>query len=86
MADRVIDTRFGPVAVKVHRLVDGWRAMPVGRHLLPWPPELDATVAQSQEDAVAQLARAVEGMRVPVPEQRQRRRPPLPVSRPARAW
>lgn len=66
MSDHVIDTKFGRAQVRVHRTSDGWRAMLVGRHLVPYPPLLPVEPAASQTEALAQLTAAVEAVsRVP---------------------
>ncbi len=60
MSDAVVETPFGPVQVRVHRLHQGWKAVLVGRHDVPRPPVLRGPVARSAEEAVTQLLRAVE--------------------------
>ena len=59
MSDHTIDTEFGRADVRVHRTAGGWRAMLVGRHLVPYPPPLHGPPAGSEAEAVAQLAAAV---------------------------
>ena len=59
MSDHVIDTKFGRAQVRVHRTAGGWRAMLVGRHLVPYPPPLPGRPARSEAEAVAQLEAAV---------------------------
>ena len=60
MSTHTIDTKYGSAEVRVHRLVDGFRAMLVGRHLVPRPPVLDGPLARSEAEAVAQLRAAVQ--------------------------
>ena len=55
-----IQTKYGRADVRVHRVDGGWVAMLVGRHLVPAPPCLDGPLAQSEVDAVTQLARAID--------------------------
>jgi hypothetical protein len=59
MSDHVIDTKFGRAEVRVHRTAVGWRAMLVGRHLIPYPPSLQGPPARTEAEAVAQLEAAV---------------------------
>lgn len=60
MSQHTIDTKFGPAQVRVHRLATGWKAMLVGRHLVPYPPALHGPPARSEDEAVAQLLAAVQ--------------------------
>jgi hypothetical protein len=60
MRQHIIDTKFGPAEVRVHRLAGGWKAMLVGRHLVPYPPPLSGPLARSEDEAVAQLLTAVQ--------------------------
>ena len=60
MTTHTIDTKYGRAEVRVHRLLDGWRAMLVGRHLVPRPPVLDGPLARSEAESVAQLLAAVQ--------------------------
>ena len=62
MSVHTIDTKFGPAEVRVHRLERGWKAMLVGRHLVPCPPPVHGPPAQSESAAVAQLLAAVEAV------------------------
>ena len=64
MSTHTIDTKFGSAEVRVHRLVDGWKAMLVGRHLVPCPPRLAGPPARSEAEAVAQLLAAVQVVEV----------------------
>ena len=59
MSDHTIETKFGRAAVRVHRTPSGWKAMLVGRHLVPYPPPLHGPPARSEAEAVAQLEAAV---------------------------
>lgn len=59
MSTYTVNTQFGPAVVRVHRLSGGWRAMLVGRHLVPRPPVLRGPVARSESEAVAQLVAAI---------------------------
>jgi hypothetical protein len=59
MSDHTIDTKFGRAEVRVHRTSGGWRAMLVGRHLIPYPPSLQGPPARTEAEAVAQLEAAV---------------------------
>lgn len=59
MSTHVIDTKFGPAEVRTHRCTDGWIALLVGRHLVPYPPRLSGPPATSEHEAVAQLEAAV---------------------------
>ena len=60
MSQHTIDTKFGRAEVRVHRLTSGWKAMLVGRHLVPYPPPLHGPPAESEAEAVAQLLAAVQ--------------------------
>jgi len=60
MSSHTIDTKFGLAEVRVHRLARGWKAMLVGRHLVPYPPALHGPPARSEAEALAQLVAAVE--------------------------
>ena len=62
MTTHTIDTKFGRADVRVHRLADGWRAVLVGRHLVPYPPLLSGPRATSEAQAVAQLLAAVQAV------------------------
>jgi hypothetical protein len=59
MSDHTIDTKFGRAEVRVHRTAAGWRAMLVGRHLVPYPPSLAGPPARTEAEAIAQLEAAV---------------------------
>ena len=59
MSDHTIDTKFGRAQVRVHRTDGGWKAMLVGRHLVPYPPLPPDRPAASEAEAVAQLEAAV---------------------------
>ena len=59
MSDYTIDTKFGRADVRVHRTAVGWRAMLVGRHLVPYPPSLSGPPARTEAEAVAELEAAV---------------------------
>lgn len=59
MSVHTIDTKFGRAEVRVHRTAGGWKAMLVGRHLVPYPPLLHGPPAHSEAEAVAQLEAAV---------------------------
>ncbi len=64
MSSHTIDTKFGSAEVRVHRLASGWKAMLVGRHLVPYPPALTGPPATSETEAVAQLRAAVQTVQV----------------------
>ncbi len=61
---RTINTKFGRLEVYVYEAPEGYTATVSDRHTLPGlVPHSDEPMAQSEEAALAQLARAVE--RVP---------------------
>lgn len=62
MSDHTIDTKFGRADVRVHRTAGGWKAMLVGRHLVPCPPPSPRSPARSEAEAVAQLEAAVSSL------------------------
>ena len=66
MSSHTIDTKFGRVNVRVHRLAHGFMAMLVGRHLVPSPPALQGPAARSETEAVAQLLAAVQAVELAV--------------------
>lgn len=56
-----IETRFGPVDVRVYRLVEGWWPVPIGRHALPAEPVLaDASMPQTVAGALRLMADAID--------------------------
>jgi hypothetical protein len=62
MHPHTIDTKFGRAEIRVHRLAQGWKAMLVGRHSVPYPPQLDGPPAATEVAAVAQLLAAVQAV------------------------
>ncbi len=60
MAQRRINTKFGLLDIDVHSFPEGYTATVSGRHRLPENPVLDGPIASSADEAVAQLARAIE--------------------------
>jgi hypothetical protein len=64
MSQHTINTKFGRAEVRVHRLASGWKAMLVGRHLVPYPPPMQGPPARSETEAVAQLVAAVQSVQV----------------------
>jgi hypothetical protein len=59
-----IETRFGPVDVRVYRLREGWWPVALGgRDQLPaYPVVEDAALPRSAEDAVHRLASVIDAM------------------------
>ena len=62
-----VETRFGPVVIRVYRLEDGWWPVPVGGlHRLPAQPLTDARLlSRSVEEAVQRMVEAINGLRTP---------------------
>jgi hypothetical protein len=57
---RRIDTKYGLLKVDIHSLAEGYVATVSGRHRLSANPVLDGPLAKTEDEAVAQLARAIE--------------------------
>ena len=60
MGSHVITTKFGCVEVKVHPCDGGWLPVLVGHHLVPYVPHINGCTAQSAEDALTQMAAAID--------------------------